>query len=816
MKAIFLLIFATSLINDAESRNFSNIPKNCELKNMNGKTDSSYDYRLVSCILKQNSRLEFNRSDYPLQFDEKSKHVEFLFKPVQFKPNIIINRENIDIKSLIQYINNTMMSISIEFRSFKSFDLDLFDITGMSKQRSLMALKCMNCDLNFYLGERKLEKCEDIYIKTKNLTEFLPKSIFQLSWLMLKDKSTIHLFLNEYKSDLCPLVFRNVYVDNLFIYGDNSFYSRRILRFSNTEASFYPPLKSRIFFVTTNIDNIEIDLAFLNPSVFEKIEALDIRGKVKSIEPMLFDSLKNVFLVSLLTEYLKALMHNKQGIEWIRSINRDLNVNLTDMKQIKEHFFDIKRLYFDCNNPAITPHVSDVFPDEDFCLYRDFPFNQLVFLVQTCPKASEFDYFRKGLSCTYLWLIQYYRVYYLILNEKFAFKSHVKFLVNSEEFKSMSKCNFSKRIEICNRSSYGIKPVLTYFEIGETILMMETVINIVSYPLALFGIVTNLFVVITISNRKNREDFKGIKQYSYLRINSICNCLILIIHFLTWINDCFYPYQVFCSEARKTLFLQYVKVFLVQVFGTSLRFMNNFTYISFAFNRISLIGKDHNRLVKFMSEVGTKKYTFVCFLLSLGLSVVKFFSYRINFGDVEFSYPLEYDYVSTKKKTISPIYFVFNLLSDTLNYVVFLLVHMSIDIGMVVKLRQTLNEKWEKSKAYSSKDQIEKKKLENENVINKVTLMVILNTAIGVLFKMPSLIYSIIGFYYSIYRLDQSVLFSHPDFGRFFIRFCSDAYFCRMFLHLANLLYMISISTQFIFFIHFDKKFKNAFNRNFS
>ena len=585
------------------------------------------------------------------------------------------------------------------------------------------------------------------------------------------------------------------------------------MRFTNDT---FKDLNSFVLLLQINIYNVELNLEFLNPSVFEKLTLILINGKIKSIDSDVFVALKKITKIAFQSNYLKSLMHDKRGIEWIKNINKQITVNLTNKTEMDQNWENVKYLYFHCWNFIFTIHPSDVFPDEDFCLYKDFPFNQLVLLLQTCKTESNHDYFRKKLSCTYLWLIQYYSIYELYFSDIYEYKGHIQNLTRSEEFKSMSRCNFERRLEMCNRTNFEIKPVITYFEIKEIMIMIESVFNIASYPLSIFGIVTNLFIIITISSKKNKEDFNGIKQYSYLRINSICSCLILIIHFFSWLNGCFYPYQVFCSEARKTLFIQYVKIIIVEVFGTSLRIMNNFTYIAFAFNRISLIGKDHNKLVKFMSDVGIKKYTAVCLLISIGLSSVKFFSYRINDETDGSDYPIEYnimlayDFGNEKKSTI---YFVFNFVSDLLNYLVFLLIHLSIDIGMIVKLRQTLNEKFEKAKAYSTKDQQEKKKKENETAVNKAISMVILNTALNILFKVPSLIYSIFNFYESIYRIDYTYLLLHGGFGRFYIAFCHDANFCHMFLRLSDLLFFISISIQLFFFVHFDKKFKITFYR---
>ena len=380
----------------------------------------------------------------------------------------------------------------------------------------------------------------------------------------------------------------------------------------------------------------------------------------------------------------------------------------------------------------------------------------------------------------------------------------------------MSKCNFTHRISMCNKSNFHIKPIISYYDIGQSIICTKYILNMTSYLLCIFGFVTNLLVIITISSKKNEAEFKDFNQYKYMRINSICSCLLLSIHFLSWLTDCNYPYWIFCSKVRKTYFFQYFKIIVGQILATSLRFMINFAYIAFSFCRLALIGKDHNKLVKFMSEIGIKKYVLITLLISLILSSVKYFSYRINFGFVEQSYPINYDYLSTDSY-IRKEYYIINFVSDLLNYVVFILINMSIDIAMVIELRRILNERLEKSKQFNTKEQQEKKQTENETVLNNTISMVIINTVVGVLLKFPLCLYSLIFMYYRINRFKhyRSSLIMKPGFPYFIEHVCVESYLCEMFLTLADFLYLLHISIQFFFYIRFDKKFKIAFKRIF-
>ena len=95
---------------------------------------------------------------------------------------------------------------------------------------------------------------------------------------------------------------------------------------------------------------------------------------------------------------------------------------------------------------------------------------------------------------------------------------------------------------------------------------------------SLIGIVTNLFVLLTIVNKKNRSELKE-KHYTYMAINSISNILILVIQILSLINECQYPFGIFCSSVRKYMFVQYFKIIIVETFSSFLRLVSNLTYV---------------------------------------------------------------------------------------------------------------------------------------------------------------------------------------------------------------------------------------------
>ena len=144
-----------------------------------------------------------------------------------------------------------------------------------------------------------------------------------------------------------------------------------------------------------------------------------------------------------------------------------------------------------------------------------------------------------------------------------------------------------------------------------------------------------------------------------------------------------------------------------------------------------------------------------------------------------------------------------------MNHVVFLLINLAIDIGLIVKLRQTLNDMLEKAKKYSTKAQLEAKDKESENAFSNARSMIIWNTSLNLILKIPSALYSLFYLYYSIYISNEK---ENLILNYFYRNICIDADFCNMFFQLSNFLYFLCISIQLFFYKHYDKKFSRSFN----
>ena len=137
----------------------------------------------------------------------------------------------------------------------------------------------------------------------------------------------------EYKHKICPLVFTNAKILTISLQNlVDTFYKKSVISFTNES---YPSLNSIIESVSIeNVQNVNLDLNLLHPSVFNYTPSILIFGTLNSIDGEIFMRLKNLLLIVIGPMIFRKINH-KQGIEWIKQWNYGVNVNLTNLNQVQ-------------------------------------------------------------------------------------------------------------------------------------------------------------------------------------------------------------------------------------------------------------------------------------------------------------------------------------------------------------------------------------------------------------------------------------------------------------------------------------------------
>ena len=722
-----------------------------------------------------------------------------------------------DFSNVYRYVNYMKYLTDVYLWNVNGFDLNfLGGEKSINYRSSIRPIHLSKCRLDFYHDKKRINSCYDI--SKSNITSIM--SIFQVR-LYNQTSLNRHFVLRnvEYKQSICPLVFNNSIIFR-FVLIDlaDTFYKRNVLSFTN---EIYRSLQSNITYLHLyKLQNVNLDLKFLHPSVFNQTKEISVlSGSLNSIDGDIFRNLKKFLFFYINPSIFKKINH-KQGIEWIRQWNLGVNIHLTEIKEnkLKISSKDIsKRLILETSYKNSRKRTSIIFPDEDFCIYVDFPFNQFVLLYENIQPEIKFIYNENELTCTYLWLVQYYESYYKYFfsfkNRDINFLTNLNAILNSTAYKSRSKCNFKKRIDLCNKMNYQVKDI---WDESDTFILskkIQTAFKIMLYPTAILGLITNIFVVVVILKKENNYLFKEFKQYSYLHLNSIFCIIIMVIELLSWMTECFYPFELFCPEIRKLVPIQFFKIIFKECLITMLRFMCSFTYVAFSLNRISLIGKDHGKLVTFFSELGIKVFIGVTLFISSSLSWIKGFKYEVNYFFPFLNYPMstEMDISIIDSNAFNDAYFIINFICDLFNYVLFVIICVIIDFCMVVQLRRTLEEKTKNSESMNQKLN-DIKKAENENAENKAIKMVVLNSVIGIFFKLPASFIPLLNVVAEFYYKDKMNKYNHPEFGEFYSMLHNTELY-SVIQDISYFLYTFSLSIQIFIYIRFDKKFQAGFER---
>lgn len=148
----------------------------------------------------------------------------------------------------------------VYFRNLNNIQIDLFNnLSNSFDQYTVIWLNLINSDLRFTIDGKTVKTCTEI---TSNFN-----SIFQIR--LAKDQY-FDMLGCHFPLPLCPLVFKNSYLNDMFIYDlIETFYKTNLVKFSNET---FDDLKSTIYsLILENCENIPLETSFLHSSVFNEL-----------------------------------------------------------------------------------------------------------------------------------------------------------------------------------------------------------------------------------------------------------------------------------------------------------------------------------------------------------------------------------------------------------------------------------------------------------------------------------------------------------------------------------------------------------------
>jgi hypothetical protein len=727
--------------------------------------------------------------------------------------NILFDND-LDLSGVLNIFNLSNFQRSVSFENVYGFNENSREFTiekeiALSKIYDVILVEFSNVIFEFYRRGNLVtsEEC-----KRENFSE--GANFFgRLRYISL----TKNVF---YNSKICPYVFMNTKVDRLDLCDiSNSLIFMNRFEFISINKT---KINNRIRLINILIYQERISLTNLNPFAFKTIKYLVIKGNLETFEEDLFENFLEISLITMISDDFINFFH--RGTKWLNSINKNLNVSYNNKHSLIQNtkrlvsveIAVINGLYF---NRFYT------FPNEDICLFKNFPHSQLVLPLIVFDPAK-FD--SGDCSCTLIWLQQYYKYYFssdfsiydenikidleyrdLFLNESFV-KCH-----RSEEYfdRKFLLCNFSQRFEKCDfNSNFKTFSINGIFSLRFMLKWFQYIIEVYMRTFLCFlGLITNLLTLKVIRNKKHAKNFSN-SMYKHICVNALFNVGYCLIYLLSLINICIYQKTSFCSSIFRTEFAQYFYIYVILFLGNTFRLCCNISYIFFSISRFALSGTSNkNRFRKFIEKQNIKRFYIGLFAFTLVFSLFYVFENKVNIlfqefagfdfdilnqnnvYDKRFCESVSFDPRMETNFQLTPSFYIgceifkwFNFVNNILNNGLFLIISVFVDIFMI---------------RFSNKVVKEKKALHCPHLSEaiaykaKVNKMIITNGTLYFVSHFPEFLAT------GIFYFSKSIAF---------FDFCYTVFDCKSIIEMAQAFHFISVGFQFFIFLKFDQNFKHS------
>lgn len=329
----------------------------------------------------------------------------------------------------------------VQFRFLKGFDVDSYPQNLVYPSR--FVIQVFFSQFSFYLNNSLIKSCDDLSGHTR--------SILRVSNTLYVPYAFANVKFGPHPT--CPLVFANSKISKLSIFNSfvNSFHKKNILRFSTDRPQSHDSINSSVqILALVKFDKIDLDETLLERQVFENLIKIVLIGEIASIQLDLFKSFRHLRTLTLHGLFYPKLARQR-GLAWMRDLNSHVRVNLSDRFQLSTGILAEQFFVFDLSTVtawygmAYDPEkvrIGYLLPDEDFCLYAEFPFEQAVLFYSWRALINA------ERPCTFVWLNRYAQVYlqYLWSHQLFEYNLFdYYFRMFSNLYRMIKNCNFENK-----------------------------------------------------------------------------------------------------------------------------------------------------------------------------------------------------------------------------------------------------------------------------------------------------------------------------------------------------------------------------------
>ena len=699
-----------------------------------------------------------------------------------------------NIRSLLDSFVFDSDLIYVQIYNANGFNLDLNLANPKFVEHNISQIDFVFSTFDFYLNETRLitpDLC---------LRRYFEHSMMNFGNLMM--------FNNPYYSkNVCPYVFTNSPVKYVFFNQiSNSFIYKNQLEFlaiNESESLNMPNITS----LTVSVNFEHITSKLVNKNIFNNIFIVYLQGYFYDIQVDLFDlSFKRLKVILTVHDSMAALFG--KGISWIRHLNRDVDQEYIGQALNDESALDFSRSMYLIFNEYLELDILKKFyayPEEDLCIFKDFPHRQLV-----APIISNAEPI--ACTCTILWLIQYADLYRKFDSQQYAdLESYVK--INVTWCLQTTKCNFTDRLSKCHTLETLKRQrenVLGLFEMPifvNNFYFLQYVVQVYLQPLlCLISIFTNTLIIkaIRVKNIEIKKNLSNI-MYKHIQVNSAFNIMYAVIKLCSLVNICITPRSSFCSDIYKLAGSQYFKIYVVYFVGNTVRLGANISYICFSISRYSSSTSNPSPLFRHFQKLNLKVFYSIVLGICSSFSLFKVFQFKVSQKATGggHDYPFDkYDIEYCQMQDLSALrvrppllkcnmFTTFNMINTILNNMVFLFVSILIDLGLVRSMTKNVARKRRLFAGMDTNELNQAIKLKE-----KVTKMIITNGVLYVVSHLPE------------FALATLLLAVEKKLGAT----CQYDFKCGQFIDVAQVTNFFSMSFQILVFKRFDKNFRMNLN----
>lgn len=339
------------------------------------------------------------------------------FTELNFPTDSSLKVSNLKISSKLAQLrlNNDLNASNLNL-DFYNFELRLENLDGIELNENpffnkttdntqLLYLHISNSTFEFYFRNNSFDWVCDLVINDQHINPIFAsfKQIF-----------LGYFYQINYTRDICPVVFKNAKIDWLYLSAMTPDNRMKFIQLNSTQIN----LNSRVKYLQIQSSNIDLlDTSLLDKNVFKYLEKLSIEfSNLNRIDENLFKCFKYLKRVNLWLYNLNELLQT--DTKWIQF----LNYNKTD-----------EQLVIEFNDETNSYEYSE----EDFCLFKKFPHERLVFPILNSRNSL-------NCSCTIMWLISNWNK-----SEKNIITGSVSSCLKNFELR-VQQCNFELKIKKCN------------------------------------------------------------------------------------------------------------------------------------------------------------------------------------------------------------------------------------------------------------------------------------------------------------------------------------------------------------------------------